>query len=284
MNWTSRSMGRTLLTWGATFGMVAASVLVAMTTQPAGAATLPPFLQKFANCPINVKSVSVCLYSATTSTTFVIGSTTVTSTAPTTISLGVGFNAQDQPQVVLPDNGTQALVSPAIDLPGGLLGVPGAPDTGPLQVTVTPQLVGTPSVNLGNLLTAKGVGFSMPLDVLISNSTGVLGSDCTIGDAASPITLNLTTGTTDPPSPNTPISGSPGTTKSKNDGLLTISGMTLVDNAFAVPGVDNCGPGGLADEILDLDKGLPSAAGNNSATLAGSSYTVPASLIRKYLG
>ena len=60
--------------------------------------------------------------------------------------------------------------------------------------------------------------------------------------------------------------------------------MTLVDNAFAVPGADNCGPSGILDPILDLDKGLPSAAGSNSAILAGSSYTAPASLIRQYVG
>ena len=58
-----------------------------------------------------------------------------------------------------------------------------------------------------------------------------------------------------------------GTLSSSNDGVLTITGQKLVDNAFAVPGAENCGPGGIFDEILDLDKGLPSAAGNNNAVL-----------------
>jgi 7-keto-8-aminopelargonate synthetase-like enzyme len=60
--------------------------------------------------------------------------------------------------------------------------------------------------------------------------------------------------------------------------------MTLVDNAFAVPGADNCGPDGSLDEVLDLDKSLPSAAGSNSAILSGKSFTAPASLIRSYVG
>jgi len=277
-------MNRSLVRWIAGGAVAAASSLPLLISQPAGAASLPANLAKFANCPIDNPSVDVCLYSATSSTTFVIGSTTITSTSPTKVSLGLSFNAQGQPTVVLPDNGTQAITSPAIPLPGGLLGIPGAPDSGPLQVTVTPQLAGTPVVSLGNLLTANGPGFTLPIDVLISNSSGLLGSDCTIGDAASPITLNLTTGTTNPPSPNKPISGQVGTVKSKNTGIVSIRGLKLVDNAFAVPSADNCGPGGILDEILDLDKGLPSAAGNNAATLAGSSFTAPASLIRKYLG
>ena len=136
-------------------------------------------------------------------------------------------------------------------------------------------------MNLGNLLTQDGPGFTLPIDVLVSNSSGLLGSDCTIGDAASPITVNLTTGTTNPPAPNTPISGSVGTVTSNNKGIVSIKGISLVDNAFAVPGAENCGSGGILDEILDLDKSLPSAAGNNSAVLSGNSFTAPAALIRQ---
>ncbi|HTT87073.1 MAG TPA: hypothetical protein VMF60_06885, partial [Acidimicrobiales bacterium] len=183
---------------------------------------------------------------------------------------------------VLPDNGTQALQSPAIPLPGGLTGIQGL-SGGDLSVTATPQLVGLPTVSLGALLTANGPGLTLPIDVLVSTPSGALGPDCTIADAASPITLNLTTGTTDPPSPNTPITGAMGTLSSTNQGLLTDNGITLVDNSFAVPGADNCGSGGVLDEVLDLDKGLPSAAGNNTAILSGSSYTVPAKVIRRYL-
>jgi hypothetical protein len=263
--------------------LTGAALLVAMTPGSAGAATLPRNLAKFGNCPVNVKSVTLCLYSSTKSTTFQIGSTTVTSTKPSTVSLGVSFSKSGKITVVLPDNGTSALQSPAIPLPGGLTGIPGF-GGGVLRVTVTPQVVALPALNLANLLDARGPGLTLPIDVLVSSPLGVLGSDCTIGDASSPVTLNLTTGTTSPPPPNTPETGAVGTLSSTNSGLLTISGMKLVDNAFAVPGADNCGPGGLLDEILDLDKGLPSAAGSNNAVLAGSSYTMSASVIRKYLG
>ena len=247
-----------------------------------GPRPLPASLAMFAHCPVDVKGVGACLFSSTTDTTFQIGSTTVTSNSPTTLSLGIISTASGAVTAVLPDDGTMALQAPAIPLPGGLTGVSGL-DQGPLAVTATPQLVGTPTVNLAGLLNSQGPGLTMPLDVLVSSSSNALGSDCTIGGADSPITLNLTTGTTDPPPPNTPISGNPGTLTSTNKGLLTDSGVTLVDNAFAVPGTENCGTDGALDEVIDLDKGLPSAAGSNSAILSGSSYTAPAKLIRRYL-
>jgi len=50
-----------------------------------------------------------------------------------------------------------------------------------------------------------------------------------------------------------------------------------------VPGANNCGTNGLLDSIVNLQKGLPSAAGSNTAILTGSSYTVPARLVRKHL-
>jgi hypothetical protein len=241
-----------------------------------------PSLTQFGNCPVDVARLATCLYSSTTSTTFEIGSTTITSSAPTTLSLGLRYSKSGQPVVVLPDNGTQALQSPAVPVPGGLTGI-GALGGGALAVTATPQLVGLPTVNLANLLGGNGPGLTLPIDVLISTPTGLLGSDCTIGDASDPITLNLTTGTTNPPSPNTSISGSPGTTSSTPRGLITVSGMKLVDNAFAVPGAHNCGTNGLLDSVVNFQKGLPSAAGSNTAILAGSSYTAPAKLVRKHL-
>jgi len=264
--------------------LASASLLVVATSGSAAARarTLPPSLAPFAHCPVDVKGVGACLFSSTTSTTFQIGSTTVTATGPTTVSLGLISAPSGVVTAVLPDDGTSALQASAIPLPGGLTGISGL-DSGSLAVSVTPQLVGLPVVNLGSLLSGKGPGLTLPLDILVSTPSGVLGSNCTIADPTDPMTLNLTTGATDPPAPNTPITGSPGTLTSANNGLLTITGLKLVDNAFAVPVAQNCGPNGLADEVLDLDKGLPSAAGSNSAVLAGSSETAPAKLIKKYL-
>jgi hypothetical protein len=276
-----------LVATAAAIALVAASLGAIVAPGAASAArpaTFPTNLKKFANCPVDNPAVTLCLFSKVSSTTFDIGSTALTSTATSTVSFGVSFSQTGVATVVLPDNGTQALQSPAIPLPGGLLGIPGAPDGGALAVDVTPQLVGLPTLSLGALLTGQGAGLSLPIDVLVSNSSGLLGTSCTIASEADPITLNLTTGTTNPPSPNTPITGSPGTLKNKAHGLLQIKGMSLVDNAFAVAGANGCGPSGILDEVLDLDKSLPSAAGNNTAILDGTSTTAPAKLIRQYLG
>jgi hypothetical protein len=278
----SSTRGRRLSTALGAVALVGASLCVTIAPGSATARALPSYLAEFAHCPVNVTHVATCLFSSTTSTTFQIGSTTVTSTSPTTVSLGLRYTRSGQAIAVTPNDGTQTLQASPIALPGGLTGIPGV-DGGPLAVTVTPQLVGPPLVNLANLLGAHGPGLTLPIDVLISTPTGVLGPDCTIGDAADPITINLTTGTTSPPAPNTPITGSVGTMTSTNKGLITDTGMKLVDNAFAVPGTENCGPDGILDPILNLDKGLPSAAGTNSAVLLGSSYTAPAKLVKKYL-
>jgi hypothetical protein len=271
-----------MATYAAVMALGGASLCVAATAGPAGAAKLPSKLADFAHCPVDVKVVATCLFSSTTNTTFTMGSTTVTSTSPTTIALGLGYK-KGKIIVVLPDDGSQAMNAPPIPLPGGLTGISGQGGSGVTEVTATPQLVGLPAVSLFNLLSANGPGLTMPIDVLVSTPSGALGSDCTIGDTATPITLNLTTGTTDPPGPNTPITGDVGTLTSTNKGLLTDNGLTLVDNAFAVPGADNCGTDGVLDEVLDLDKGLPSAAGSNTAILSGTTYTAPASLIRRYI-
>lgn len=279
---TSRS--RRFTACAALFSLVGIALLGALAPGRATAQStvLPPNLQKFAHCPVGVAKVATCLFSSTTSTTFTIGSTTVTSSKPTTLSLGLRYTSNGQAVVVLPDDGSPALQAPAIPLPGGLTGIPGL-DGGVLAVTVTPQLVGLPSVNLGFLLTGKAPGLTLPIDVLISTPTGILGPNCTIGDQASPILLHLTTGTTKPPPQNEPISGSPGTVSSTSQGLITVTGMTLVDNSFAVPGSHDCGIGGVLDPVLDLEKHLPSPAGSNTAILSGSSYTAPASLIRQHL-
>ena len=244
--------------------LVGMSLFVTLTPGMAGAKTkkTPPDLTQFANCPVNVTGVATL---------------SVLRRPPARLSKSVPPPLPRRPRrrsrwSQLHEGGPaccrparqrhRPLQSPAIPLPGGLNWYFRAWIGGDLAVTVTPQLVGLPTVSLGNLLTGSAPGLTLPIDVLVSTPTGLLGPDCTIGDAADPITLNLTTGTTNPPSPNTPISGAIGTTTSTPKGLITVAGMTLVDNSFAVPGTDNCGTDGALDEVLDLDKSLPSAAGS----------------------
>jgi hypothetical protein len=180
---------------------------------------------------------------------------------------------------VPPDDGSPALVSPPI--PVSILGLPGLP--GPLSVTATPSLIGTPVINLGNLLSGTGTAVSLSLDVHLKNL--LLGPSCTIATPSHPIVLNLTAGTTSPPPPNQPITGSKGTfSTNPTTNVLTDKGAELVDNAFAVPGVNGCGLLGILDPALDLIEGLPSAAGNNTGIFAGNTFIVAAAYIRQYIG
>jgi hypothetical protein len=212
--------------------------------------------------------------------TFQINSTTLTETSPIKVSLGLIQNADGTTTVVVPDDGSPALSAKPITVPGGLIGIPGA--SGPLAVTATPQLVGLPSFSLLNLETTDGPAISLPSDVLLSNP--LLGSDCTVGSSTDPTTLNLTDGTTNPPAPNKPITGTIGKVRANKYGGVSTRGTVLVDNSFAVPGAANCGLLGVLDPIINQQKGFPSPAGTNSVTLTGTSELVPASVIRHYLG
>ncbi|GAA2598258.1 hypothetical protein SMC26_04715 [Actinomadura fulvescens] len=90
---------------------------------------------------------------------------------------------------------------------------------------------------------------------------------CEIGTNENPILLNLTTGTTSPPAPNQPITGSPATLIG-SDGPVSIYKAKHVDNSFAVPGARNCiyGNDPVSHTVSAL-AGLPSAAGHNSIVL-----------------
>ena len=254
--------------------MVAAPAVAALTPSASAAtvSALPPSLAKFAHCPINNPKVAVCLSSAMGGT-FQVGNASLTLPQPAQVSLGLIDNPDGSVSAVLPADGTPGLVSPTVNIPvlGGLV-----------NVGATPSLAGVPTLSLLNLLTQHGTAITLPLVVNLSNI--LLGPSCTIGTGAAPLTLNLTTGTTAPPPPNTPITGSRGTVTSTSRGLVTDKGVVLVDNAFAAPGASGCGLFGTEDPLVDGLEGLPAAAGHNSATLSGTVQTVPAKLIRKYLG
>ena len=69
----------------------------------------------------------------------------------------------------------------------------------------------------------------------------------------------MTTGTTNPPPPNEPISGAPYD--------ATTGRATVVNNSFSVPGADSCGPLGAASGPLGAALGVPAPAGVNTAVL-----------------
>jgi hypothetical protein len=247
--------------------LLAAASLAGVAPAGASPSALPPNLKKFSHCPVSNPAVTTCLFGSMAGT-FQINSTTINLTQPAKLSLGLIQNPDGSITAVLPTDGSPGLIAAPVSLPGlpGLLGV-----------TAQPQLVATPTVNLKNLFTRQGAAVALPIDVLLGGNI-LLGSNCTVGDPSNQIVLNLTTGTTNPPPPNTPITGAVGPPHVSHSVLIVKA--TLVDNAFAVPGASNCGLFGILDPVIDLAQGLPSAAGTNAAILTGTTYTAAASLIR----
>ncbi|MFD0685213.1 hypothetical protein [Actinomadura fibrosa] len=166
-------------------------------------------------------------------------------TSPMTLTYAVGFDPETLEQKVVV-GGFQAdrmLVQP------GIFGDPIL-----TAVYAKPEYGGFMDLVNGDVL--------LNLKVKVINP--VLGGNCYIGTSSNPIKLHLTFGTTSPPPPNKPITGSYPVDVSTDPPVFK---ATMVDNSFAVPGGSNCGPisaGGL-NWIVNLQGGLPSAAGNNAA-------------------
>ncbi len=124
-------------------------------------------------------------------------------------------------------------------------------------LTARIQPTGSGTGNLNPLTGAANLSISVRVKLEGSPSGIDLGGSCYIG----PLALAVTTGTTSPPAPNTPISGTP-----YNADTGTAA---LVNNSFSVPGASGCGPLGLANGPINDELGLPAAAGKNTARLEG---------------
>lgn len=225
----------------------------------------------FADCPVNVPGVITCVYSKTTSGEFTLGSKTVAIDKEVILQGGISSLTPD----LVPAADGNTLSRTPLTVPGGLVGVAGLGG----EVTATAELAGPVKLNGANLLTRSGTAVTLPLKVKLDNP--VLGASCYIGSEAEPVEPHLTTGTTNPPAPNKPISGSVGNLTFAAGENISLLPSTLVDNAFSVPGVNGCGPVPLVtDPVVDLAAGLPSAAGHNTAIMTGILETTPSSSVK----
>jgi len=158
-----------------------------------------------------------------------------------------------------PPRGTNGFFARAVPVPGGIFGIEWLPGNTVLAIT---ELAGSPSqikINTNDL------SVRIPIKVRLVNL--LLGMDCHIGTNSNPVNLNLITGTTSPPPPNTPISGRVGALRLFERGII-FTGNVNVENSFAVPGATECGLGlGLINSLVNLRLRLPSAAGNNSMAI-----------------
>jgi hypothetical protein len=243
----------------------------------------------FSQCPRFAPGVNFCIYSQVTSGEVQIGSTVVPIERTITLQGGFVRNEEVEP----PTESFVAALEETLSrtpqkVPGGLASLLRCDEisnalvrascalvfeNGLTGVTATTELA-RPASSIGistdNLLNQEGVALSLPAKVKLDNP--FLGGECYIGSSASPVTVNLTTGTTNPPEPNKPIKGKVGNLEVKDEfNFAEVTNNTLVDNAFPVPVATGCGGifSAIIDPLIDSKLGLPSAAGKNTAIQNG---------------
>lgn len=244
---------------------------------------------QFGDCPLSNPNVVICVFAQTESGEFKISSTAVPLTKTVTLQGGLEVIEEGNKEVFINAADGNTLSKTPQTVPGGLLKIVapeffGEPlskifnefiNKGLTGVTATTELVGEVKIDINSIVGATGTGLSLPVRVHLENP--FLGSKCFVGSKAKPVTVDLTTGTTSPPPPNTPITGKVGEFSEKGGGtILVLKNNSLVNNSFAAPVAEGCGSQilfgiftGIIDGAVDSELGLPSAAGHNTAILNG---------------
>lgn len=262
---------------------------------PAGATPTGEFAV-FAQCPLTNPEASACLFAKSTSGEFKISKTAVPLTKPVTLQGGLTEESEGFSTILPAANGETLSKTPQT-VPGGLLKIV-APEFLPLflqelfnefinkgitGVTATTELVGTARISPINALIGSGTALELPTRVHLENP--FLGSKCYVGSAAKPVLVNFTTGTTSPPPPNEPITGSPGEISLGGEGdILRITKNSLVNNTFAAPRSEGCGGifSFLIDPAVDAELELPSPSGHNTAILNGSQEIASVNAVKEH--
>jgi hypothetical protein len=283
--------------------ILAGALLLAMLIPASASAALEGEYARFKTCPVSNPEINACIHAESSSGTFTMGAKTVPLKNPVILKGGVHSDnggADGNLTFFAPTDGVVLSKTPQ-PVPGGLTGVV-APSWWPqflrdffnetinngfTGVTATVELAGPASsvhLSINNMFFQTGTALGMPVKVKLSNP--FLGSSCYIGSNSNPIQLNLTTGTTSPPPPNTPITGSPGFPEGIDFGnIVALKGNRLVDNSFATPGANGCGGlfSFLVDPFVNSIVGVPSPAGTNTAILEGTNRVGDANAIRERL-
>jgi hypothetical protein len=286
---TGRAIVALLITALAVFGLAA-------TAQ----AKLTGNFVKFAQCPYKNLEVKKCLLSVTNSGEVVLGSKKVPIVNPVTLQGGAGKQVEGVAPFFAASNGVTLSKTPQ-PVPGGLAGIINCKEISSFLLRISCEVVfenGVTGLNStlelarpateirvseNNLAAESGVALKMPVKVHLENP--FLGSSCYVGSSSTPLIWNLTTGTTAPPPPNTPIKGSAGFIEFLDEGSIAVGkSVVLVDNAWSAPGATGCGgfPAELIlDPIINAAAGVPAAAGKNTAILKNTVNIAAAAAVRE---
>jgi hypothetical protein len=258
----------------------------------------------FADCPLNVAGLNACIYAKTESGVFTVGKKTVPIEKAIELQGGLKQNGEALEFVAAKDGNTLTKVPQ--NVPGGLSGLVNCTEikgsgflealeratcksifeNGLTGVSATTELAAPASsigIDLNALLSTEGAALTLPLKVHLENP--LLGSSCYVGSNSAPIVIPFTTGTTSPPLPNKPITGSVGTFEILEEGqLLKIRNNSLVNNSFAAPKTNGCGGifEFLIGPIINATLGVPAAAGHNTAILNGTLEQASAAAVKAH--
>jgi hypothetical protein len=267
----SSRIGRRLAT------IIAALAALAVMAPVAQAATPAPGYGQFTGCttPAENPATTVCVRSVIKSGHFQMGNKDVPITNPIELTGGSDFH-----NVFANAQGGMKPVKQQV--PGGIIGLTGLDwlvnflNLEGLKLYAVTELVGAPTVGQ----------FSVNIPIRVHLINPVLGNNCYVGSPSSPISLSLTTETTNPPPPNKPITG---TTQDfafdESTGIITFKNGTFVDNAFSAPGASGCVltlfgfiPISI-NGLVNSTSGLPAPAGTNETIQKIDFEFVPVNLV-----
>jgi len=243
----------------------------------------------FKQCPRFTAGVNLCLYSQTLSGEVTLNKQTVPITKTITLQGGIALNEETFAEKFVGALNGETLSRTGENVPGGLAGLINCTEitgegtlevlaraacklvfenktTGVEAVTELAKPASEIGINSFNLESEEGTALSLPIKVKLENA--FLGTECYIGSSADPITLTLTTGTTSPAPPNTPIKGNAGFLKAEDEfNFIELTNNKLVSNEFSAPEATGCGGifSALLDPLIDSKIGLPSPDGYNTA-------------------
>ncbi len=243
-------------------GAVGAALLVVAMVAPAAQAEKPkPPFERFAGCPkkSEAPSVEFCIRSEIKSGHFNVGNREVPIENP--VPLTGGVNSELENFVFNSEGGLKPVKQ---KVPGGVIGLTG--------LTWLLEFFGSEALTLYGV--TEGVSQpklsleSIALGVRVHLINSLLGNNCYVGSPSNPININVITGTTNPPPPNKPISGSGPEISFDAEEIIHVKG-TYVDNSFSAPGASGCVltlfgfiPISI-NGLVNATTGLPAAAGTN---------------------
>lgn len=241
----------------------------------------------FTNCPVKnplmhqSNTLTVCVLGDATSGSITLGNIVTQVTEPVNVQFGFYQNTQQTyyADVVPPPEGLSAQLATKPDLiPMSLttaLSCATATNSTIVKICQTAQARGGVYNQVYALAESDGAItnfnlFSWTQPVMFRLINPLLGNNCTIGTFGSPVVLNPQLSVA--PGGGLTETLDPNPAKHPDTAVIGITKASASDSTFSAPGVTNCGPGGVAnllvDAAIDASSGLPAASGN-SLTLTG---------------